>query len=96
MHLRLWTDLLGLAGGVIEALLLVRLVAQLFAVRPDQDVLQYILLITAPLVQLFSFFDRGQPLFGARLEFSTLTLALLLPIGVYILSRAGRRLKKEQ
>ncbi len=66
--------------GLIEALLLVRLISKLFAVRPDQELLQFVLRVTAPLVLPFSLFDQGQPLFGARLEFSTLIVCLLIPV----------------
>lgn len=84
MHLRLWTDLFATLVGFLEALLLARLVAQLFAVRQDQDVLRYVVMLTAPLIQPLKGLDQGQPLFGARLEFSTLLLCFLIPVLCFV------------
>lgn len=91
MNLRLWTDLFRNIVGLVEALLLIRLIAQLFAVRPDQEALQFVLKLTAPLIMPLSLFDQGQPLFGARLEFSTLALCLFIPILWVAIARAGKR-----
>lgn len=66
--------------GVIEGLLLVRLVALLFAARPDNPALALLLTLTAPLIAPFAILDRvaNQPQFGARLELATLAALLVV------------------
>jgi hypothetical protein len=81
MKLRLQTDLLITSIlGAIEALLLARLIFKLFAARPEHPVVAWILALSEPAIALLARFDEGQPQFGATLEFSTLTLCLLIPI----------------
>lgn len=60
--------------GLLIGLLLVRLVAQLFAVRPDQPVLALLLTLSAPLAAPFAALNRitDQPQFGARLDLAAL------------------------
>ncbi len=60
--------------GIVEGLLLVRLVGLLFAVRPDNPVYEAILDVTLPLVWPWLWLDRHahQPILGARLELATL------------------------
>lgn len=72
--------------GVIEGLLLLRLVALLFAARPDNPWIALLLALTAPVTAPFRMLDRwaGQPQFGARLELATLA-ALLLLAGIAII-----------
>lgn len=80
MRLRLQTDLLlAYLVGTIEALLLARLVLQLFAARPENAVIALILAITGPLTAVLQVLDAGQPRFGAILEFSTLAWCVLIP-----------------
>jgi hypothetical protein len=81
MQLRLKTDLLLAYGlGCIEALLLARFVLRLFAARPDNLVVSGLMTITTPVVALVQGLDAGQPRFGAVLEFSTLSMCVLIPI----------------
>lgn len=72
------------AVGLVEGLLLLRLVALLFAARPDNVALALILALTAPLTAPFRVLDQwaGQPRFGARLELATLAVMLLLALAV--------------
>jgi hypothetical protein len=72
--------------GVVAGALIVRLVALLFAARPDHPLIALWLTITAPLTAPFSFVDRlaNQPRFGARLE-----LATLVALGVLIMVALG-------
>lgn len=72
------------AGGV-EALLLVRLLARLLAARPDNPAFAVLYLATGPLVAPLAALDQGQRRFGAVLEFSTLSIAILVPAIMYLL-----------
>jgi hypothetical protein len=91
MNLRLQADLwLAYLVGSIEALVLVRLVLQLFAARPDNLMVSIILSITNPLITPLSILDTGQPHVGAILEFSTLAVCLLIPILWIIVVRLRR------
>jgi preprotein translocase subunit SecD len=69
--------------GLLVGLLSARLLALLFAARPDNPAISLLLTLTAPLTAPFRILDRlaGQPQFGARLELATLA-ALVLAIGV--------------
>jgi hypothetical protein len=69
--------------GVLEGLLAARLVALLFAARPDNPAIGLLLACTAPLTAPFRGLDHlaQQPQFGARLELATL-VAMALVIGV--------------
>lgn len=71
--------------GVIEALLLARLVARLLAARPDNPTVLLLYTLTEPLVAPLRMFNYDQPPFGAALEFSTLVLLSLLPLVGYVL-----------
>lgn len=81
--------------GVIEGLLVARLVALLFAARPDNPVIRLLLTLTTPLTVPFAALDRlaNQPQFGARLELATLAamfVVLLVTIGLtYFVQRHG-------
>jgi hypothetical protein len=87
--------------GAVEGLLLARLVALLFAARPDNLVIQMLLWLTAPLVWPWHWFDRwvGQPSEGARLELATLaaiaTVALVSGFWSMYRSRRERSGKVE-
>ena len=72
-------------SGILELLLLGRLIAKLFAARPDNPSFQLLFLITEPFVALFRFLDADQPLFGAVLELSTLVSAICVPVVAYAL-----------
>ncbi len=91
MKLRLQIDLLlAYLVGTIEALLLARLVLQLFAARPDNATVNILLAITGPLIAPLNILDAGQPRFGAILEFSTLVLCLIIPM-LWVIANRFRR-----
>jgi len=62
------------SGGLLNALLLARLIARLCAARPDNLAIQLLYTLTTPLVKPFQRLDAHQPRFGAVLELSTLAL----------------------
>jgi hypothetical protein len=72
--------------GLVESVLLLRLVALLFAARPDNPWIILIITITTPFSAPFRFLDQwaGQPRFGARLELATLA-AMLLVLGIAVM-----------
>jgi NhaP-type Na+/H+ or K+/H+ antiporter len=79
--------------GVIEGLLVVRLLARLLAGRETNTLLALLYGLTDPLVAGLIWLDAGQPRFGATLELSTLLLAICVPIvgyGVWWLWRGQR------
>lgn len=71
-------------AGVAEALLLARLLARLLAARPDNPAVVFLYGITGPMVTPLRALDYDQPPFGAALEFSTLTLAIFVPLLAYL------------
>ena len=73
--------LLLLSGSI--ALLLARVVALLFDADRSQPFVQLLLRVTAPLLALVAWIDRGQPTAGVRFERGTLLLA-----GALLLARA--------
>jgi hypothetical protein len=79
-----WALILSLAAGAIEGLLLARLVARLLAGRPDNPSLALLYGLTGPLVAPLAALDFDQPPYGAALEFSTLTLATIVPLLAYL------------
>ena len=88
-----------LVVGIVEGLLLVRLVGLLFAARPDNCALDLLLELCVPLVWPWMWLDRwaGQPRFGARLELATLAAMLMVALlaGIWTRYRSGRALDKE-
>jgi hypothetical protein len=86
--------IISAACGGLAALLLVRLVVQLFAARPDNAVFAAARMITAPLVAPLAPLDAGQPHFGAVLEWSTLALLLLMIIIIVVLAGVMRLRRK--
>lgn len=80
--------------GVIEGLLLARLIGLLFAVRPDNWVFEVVLAVTAPLVWPWTWLDRwaAQPRFGARLELAT--LATMIVVALVSVGRESYRTMK--
>ena len=80
--------------GAIEGFLLARLVALLFAARPDNPVFEALFALTAPLVWPWRWLDAWarQPRFGARLELATLAamVAVVLLAGLWGLYRSRR------
>lgn len=72
--------------GLLESLLLLRLVALLFAARPDNPWIILINVLTAPFTAPFRILDQwaGQPQFGARLELATLA-AMGIVLGVAVI-----------
>ncbi len=80
--------------GTVIGLLLARLVALLFAARPDNPAIALLLAITAPLVAPLGWLDRlvGQPQWGARLELAT--LAALVIVLIVLLTITWRRIRQ--
>ncbi|HMQ33428.1 MAG TPA: YggT family protein [Chloroflexaceae bacterium] len=72
------------AAGALEALLLARLLARLLAARPDNPAFALLYAITGPLVAPLRALDYDQPPFGAALEFSTLIMAICVPLLAYV------------
>lgn len=70
--------------GLLEALLLARLVARLLAARPDSPAIMILYGVTGPLVTPLAALDYDQPPFGAALELSTLSMAILVPLLAYL------------
>lgn len=70
----------GALVGAITGALLLRLVALLFAARPDHPFVAILLALTAPLTAPFRALDRyaGQPQIGARLELATLAALVIV------------------
>jgi hypothetical protein len=79
-----WRLIVSLAAGAIEGLLLARLAARLLAGRPDNPSLAMLYGLTGPLVAPLAALDFDQPPYGAALEFSTLTLATIVPLLAYL------------
>lgn len=79
-----WGQILALVAGALEALLIARLVARLLAARPDSPAFAALYAVTGPLVAPLAALDYDQPPFGAALEFSTLTMATLVPLVAYV------------
>lgn len=73
--------------GVVEALLLGRVVGKLLAARPDNPFVGWLYTFSAPLRWPLAVLDAGQPLFGARLEFSSLAMAGIVLVVGYLLWR---------
>ncbi|HSH78036.1 MAG TPA: hypothetical protein VLA19_05830 [Herpetosiphonaceae bacterium] len=87
-------------AGVVEGLLLARLVTLLFAGRPDNPVWELLWAVTWPLVWPWSALDRwaGQPRFGARLELASLAAmasVALLALALAIYGNASRSVRKD-
>lgn len=74
------------SAGALEALLLARLLARLFAARPDNPSFALLYQFTEPFVAPLNFFNYEQPIFGAVLELSTLAAILLVPALAYMAS----------
>lgn len=72
--------------GLLIGLLLVRVVALLFAARPDNPLIGLLLALSGPLSRPFAALNRltGQPRFGAQLD-----LAALATIGALLLLAAA-------
>ena len=88
-------------AGVVEGLLLARLVTLLFAGRPGNPVWEILWALTWPLVWPWSALDRwaGQPRFGARLELATvaaMVIVALLALGLALYGNASRSVRKDQ
>ncbi len=81
-------SIISAAAGALAALLLTRLVLQLFAARPDNSIFAAVRAITAPLLAPLAGLDAGQPHFGAVLEWSTLALLLLMIVVIVALASA--------
>lgn len=79
--------------GVVEGLLLLRLVALLFAARPDNPLVAGLLAITLPLTLPLTALDRwaGQPRFGARLELATVAAMLIVALVALAIRWRGAR-----
>jgi uncharacterized protein YggT (Ycf19 family) len=79
-----WPQILLLVAGALEGLLLARLIARLLAARPDNPAFALLLRLTDPLVAPLRALDYDQPPFGAAFEFSTLTMAIVVPLVAYL------------
>jgi len=68
--------------GAIEGLLFARLIAQLFAARPDNAIYVMLYGLTAPLIWPWTWLDAwgGTPRFGARLELATIAAMLVVAL----------------
>lgn len=84
--------------GLLTGLLLVRLVALLFAVRPDNAVIGLLLALTAPLTAPFAALNRltGQPQWGARLDLAALAAIAGLLVLAAILQWLSLRRNQQQ
>ena len=87
-------------AGLIEGLLMARLVTLLFAGRPDNPVWQLLWAVTWPLVWPWSVLDRwaGQPRWGARLELATLcamAIVAVVAFGVILYGNNSRGRRKD-
>ncbi|WP_165774609.1 YggT family protein [Candidatus Viridilinea mediisalina] len=67
-------------AGACEVLLLARFVARMLAARPDNPSIMLLYGLTNPLVAPLHALDYDQPPYGGVVEFSTLALALILPL----------------
>ncbi len=80
--------------GLIESMLLLRLVALLLAARPDNPWITLVMTLTAPFSAPFRILDSwaGQPQFGARLELATIAaMVVVLVIAVVWHIRQARK-----
>ena len=77
--------LVAWSAGLLEALLLVRLVARLLAARPTHPVFALLYGITSPFVTPLAAFNFDQSPFGAVLEYATLGLIGGVPLIAYLL-----------
>lgn len=68
-------------------MLVTRLILLLFAARPDNAGIAFVLWISTPLAWPMSWIDATQPLYGARFERGTLVSILVILIGLYAVSR---------
>jgi hypothetical protein len=68
--------------ALVCALLTVRLIVLLFAARPDNSSLSFILNISDVLVWPLAWLDATQPQFGARFERGTLLMVVLGILGL--------------
>lgn len=76
---------LGGLGGLLAA----RLVLRLFAARPDHPLVAALLWFTDPIVGPLVALNARQPLFGAVLELSTLSLLVAVVVVIVVVRRAG-------
>jgi hypothetical protein len=81
---RNWALALARAAGALEGLLLARLLARLLAARPDNPSIELLYRISGPLVAPLAGLDLGQRQYGAVLELSTTTLAIIVPPLAYL------------
>ncbi|MEI6180822.1 MAG: YggT family protein [Chloroflexales bacterium] len=77
--------LVAWGAGVLEALLLARLVARLLAARPTHPAFALLSGITSPFVIPLAALDFDQSPFGAALEYATLGLIGGVPLIAYLL-----------
>ena len=86
--------------GVVEGVLLARLIGLLFAARPDNPVFETVFELSTPLVWPWAWLDRlaGQPRSGARLELATLAMMATVAIlsGLWSLYRARKARSREE
>lgn len=71
-------------AGLVEALLIARLVVRLLAARPSNPAFSLLYGVTDPMVTWLASLDYDQPPYGAALELSTLALACCVPLLAYL------------
>jgi hypothetical protein len=81
------TKLTSLAIIVICTLLVSRLVLLLFAARPDNAGIAFLLTLSTPFAWPFSWIDAQQPVYGARFERGTLLSIVMCLTGLYLVRR---------
>ncbi len=78
------TKLATLALIIIITVLVSRLLLLLFAARPDNLGVAFLLNVSAPWAWPLSWIDVQQPIYGARFERGTLLSILLCVAGLYV------------
>lgn len=78
------TKLATIALIIITAILVSRLLLLLFAARPDNLGVAFLLQLSAPWAWPLSWIDAQQPIYGARFERGTLLSIIFCLAGLYI------------
>ncbi|MFZ9858554.1 MAG: hypothetical protein ACO3F2_09540 [Roseiflexaceae bacterium] len=72
---------------IITTILVSRLLLLLFAARPDNVGVAFLLEVSAPWAWPMSWIDAQQPVYGARFERGTLLTIMLCLVGLYFVRR---------
>lgn len=81
------TKLTTIALVIVTAILVSRLLLLLFAARPDNLGVAFLLNVSAPWAWPLSWIDAQQPIYGARFERGTLLSIILCLAGLYVVRR---------